>query len=159
MSAGPVPMTKRGHKLLVEELKKLKEIERPKVIEAIATAREYGDLSENAEYHVAKERQGFLEGRIQELSYKLGCAEIVDTSIVSVSVVSFGATVELEGHDEEETVTYQIVGEDEADIRQGYLSITSPLARSLLGKEREDEVSIQTPKGTRTFTLIDIKAV
>src|SRR6187200_3047775 len=129
-----IPMTPEGHSRLAVELKRLKTIERPAVIKAIAAARDHGDLSENAEYHAARERQGFIEGRVMELEDKIARAEVIDVSKLSGSVVKFGATVTLADEETDEEQTFQIVGEDEADISQGRLSVTSPLARALIGK-------------------------
>src|SRR5688572_1471007 len=142
------PMTPRGQGLLKEELKRLKEIERPAVIRAIEEARAHGDLSENAEYSAAKERQSFIEGRIREVEAKLAMANVIDPSRLSGKKVVFGATVTLEGEDGDKQ-TYTIVGEDEADIKSGRISITAPVARAIIGREVGDAVKVKTPKGMR----------
>jgi len=154
-----IPMTQRGYDQLQEELKHLKQTERYAVIKAIADARVHGDLSENAEYHAAKERQGFIEGRIIELEDKLSRAEIINISKLSGNQIKFGASVTLIDEDTEETNTYQIVGGDEADIRQGLLSITSPLARALIGKTVDDMVEVTTPNGSKAYSVIDVKFI
>ena len=152
-----VPITLRGAELLKAELHRLKTVERPAVIAAIAEARSHGDLSENAEYDAAKERQGFIEGRIAEVEGKLGNAQIIDPkSLDADGRVVFGATVELEDTDEGETVTYQIVGDDEADIRQNKISLNSPVARALIGKFGGDVVEVQTPGGRREYEILDV---
>ncbi len=151
-----VPMTKLGYERLEEELKKLKGSERPAVVKAIAEAREHGDLSENAEYHAARERQSFIEGRIQELEDKISRAEVIDASKLEGRTVKFGATVTLVDDDSEEEVNYQIVGEDEADIKAGLLSVTSPLARALIGKSVKDTVEVNTPKGGKSYEIVDV---
>ncbi|BCX16593.1 MAG: transcription elongation factor GreA [Geminicoccaceae bacterium] len=152
-----IPMTPEGHARLSAELKRLKTVERPAVIKAIAAAREHGDLSENAEYHAARERQGFIEGRVMELEDKLGRAEIIDISKLSGSKIMFGAKVRLVDEETDEEVTYQIVGPEEAEIAQGLLSINSPLAQALLGKEAGDSVEVATPRGTRYFEILEVK--
>lgn len=153
-----VPITLRGAELLKAELHRLKTVERPAVIAAIAEARSHGDLSENAEYDAAKERQGFIEGRIAEVEGKLGNAQIIDPkSLDADGRVVFGATVELEDTDEGETVTYQIVGDDEADIRQNKISLNSPVARALIGKFGGDVVEVQTPGGRREYEILDVR--
>lgn len=153
-----VPITLRGAELLKAELQRLKSIERPAVIAAIAEARSHGDLSENAEYDAAKERQGFIEGRIAEVEGKLGNAQIIDPkSLDADGRVVFGATVELEDTDEGQTVTYQIVGDDEADIKQFKISINSPVARALIGKFDGDVVEVQTPGGRREYEILDVR--
>ena len=152
-----VPMTKRGAELLKAELHELKTIQRPAVINAIAEARAQGDLSENAEYDAAKDRQGFIEGRIQEIEGKLSAAQIIDPSSVDAGGrVVFGATVELEATSTGEAVTYQIVGEDEADIKQGLINISSPIARALIGKEEGDEVQVQAPAGVKSYEIVAV---
>ena len=151
-----VPMTIKGHKALEEEFKHLKTVERPSIIKAIAEAREHGDLSENAEYHAARERQSFVEGRIQELEGKLGRAEVIDVSKLNGKTVMFGVTVMLIDDDTEEEVVFQIVGEDESNIKKGLLSITSPLARAMIGKKVEDSVEVSTPKGTKSYEILKI---
>jgi len=148
-----VPMTKQGYERLEEELKKLKNVERPAIVKAIGEAREHGDLSENAEYHAARERQSFVEGRILELEAKISRAEIIDVSTLSGKDIKFGATVELIDVDTEEKVVYQIVGEDEGDVKAGKLSITSPLARALINKAVGDTVEVSTPKGAKGYEI------
>lgn len=151
-----VPMTRRGFEKLEAEMTKLKSEERPEVIKAIAEARALGDLSENAEYHAAKERQGFIEGRIAELEGKISHAEIIETTSMSGSTVKFGATVTLIDEDTEEESTYQVVGADEADINTGLLSYTAPLAKALIGKEADDLIEVTTPNGSKEYSIIKI---
>jgi len=152
------PMTMRGAEALRAELKKLKTEARPNVIKAIAEARGHGDLSENAEYHAAREQQGFIEGRINEIEGKLGSAEIIDPSkLVNSGKVVFGAVVELDDQDVESRVVYQIVGEDEADIRAGRISITSPIARALVGKSEGDVVDVAAPGGIRSYEIVAVR--
>ena len=151
-----VPMTLDGFERLEEELKRLKTVERPEIIKAIATAREHGDLSENAEYHAAKERQSFNEGRISEIENKIANAEIIDVSKLSGEVVKFGAKIKLTDEDTDEDSSYQIVGEHEADINDGLLSITAPLARALIGKTVGDSVEVVTPKGSKGYEIIKV---
>ena len=152
------PMTARGAEALRAELKKLKTQDRPTVIKAIAEARGHGDLSENAEYHAAREQQGFIEGRIGEIEGKLANAEIIDpASLPKNGKVVFGAQVELEDQDNGERVTYQVVGEDEADIRAGRISVTSPIARALVGKSEGEVVEVTAPGGTRSYEIIAVK--
>lgn len=148
-----VPMTKFGFDRLEEELKNLKSVERPAVVKAIAEAREHGDLSENAEYTAARERQSFIEGRIQELEYKISHADVIDVAHLNGKDVKFGASVTLIDDDSEEEVVYQIVGEDEADIKAGLLSFTAPLARALIGKSVGDRVEVNTPKGGKSYEI------
>ena len=148
-------MTRRGFEALGAELKTLKSQERPAVIRAIAEAREHGDLSENAEYHAAREKQSFIEGRIKELEGLLGRAEVIDPARLSGSI-KFGATVTLVDEDTEEERTYQIVGEPEADIERGLLNIRSPLARALIGKEEGDSVEVRSPGGERSYEVVKI---
>jgi transcription elongation factor GreA len=153
-----VPLTVSGAEKLRAELHRLKTIERPAVIAAIAEARSHGDLSENAEYDAAKERQGFVEGRIQEVEGKLSNAQIIDPSLLDADGrCVFGATVEIEDQDSGEAVTYQIVGEDEADIKIGKLSVASPMARALIGKYAGDVAQVQAPGGMREFEIIDVR--
>ncbi|MFK8016664.1 MAG: transcription elongation factor GreA [Gammaproteobacteria bacterium] len=155
-----VPLTERGAKMLRDELKTLKSVERPEIIQAIAEARAHGDLKENAEYHAAKERQGFIEGRIKDLEGKLSNAQVIDvTQVEGGGKIIFGSTVELLDVDADKEVTYQIVGQDEADIKQGLLSITSPIARSLIGKSEEDEVVVKTPGGEVVYEVLSVKYV
>ncbi|CAO4835346.1 MAG: Transcription elongation factor GreA [Holosporales bacterium] len=148
-----VPMTQRGFDLLQEELSRLKNFDRPAVIKAISDAREHGDLSENAEYHAAKERQGFIEGRIAELEDRISRAEVIDVKSIKSHAVKFGATVTLLDEDSEEKIIYQIVGSDEADVKKGLLSVTSPLARALINKSAEEMVEVVTPNGGKAYTI------
>ena len=150
-----IPLTRAGHDALSEELKTLKSVERPAVIRAIAEAREHGDLSENAEYHAAREKQGFIEGRVKELEAILARADVIDTSRLS-GAVKFGARVTVIDEDTEEEKTFQIVGEPEADIERGLLNVKSPLARALIGKEEGDEVEVRTPGGDRAYEIVRI---
>ena len=153
-----IPITKRGAEKLKEELHKLKTVDRPWVINAIAEARAQGDLSENAEYEAAKDRQGLIEGRIAEVEGKLSAAQIIDPATVDAGGrVVFGATVTLEDEDSGQEVTYQIVGEDEADIKQGLLNISSPIARGLIGKEEGDSVAVQVPGGTKNYDIVKVE--
>ena len=140
-----IPMTAEGHAALQAELKVLKSVERPSIIAAISEARSHGDLSENAEYHAAKEKQSFIEGRISELDDKLARADIIDISKLGGKKIRFGATVTIIDVDSEETFTYKIVGEDEANVKEGKVSITSPLARAMIGKEEGDEAEVAAP--------------
>lgn len=151
-----IPMTLEGYNRLQEELKRLKTTERPNIIKAIAEARDHGDLSENAEYHAARERQGFIEGRIMELEDKIARTEVIDVSKLSGKVVKFGAKVTLADEDTDEEQTFQIVGEDEADVSQGRLSITSPLARALIGKGKGDSVEVSTPRGAKSYEVVKV---
>jgi transcription elongation factor GreA len=153
-----VPITLRGAEMLREELKRLKTVERPNVVAAIAEARSHGDLSENAEYDAAKERQGFIEGRIAEVEGKLGNAQIIDPSALDADGrVVFGATVEMEDIEGGQTVTYQIVGDDEADLKHGKISLNSPVARALIGKYAGDVAEVQTPGGKREYEILDVR--
>ncbi|HEY1992746.1 MAG TPA: transcription elongation factor GreA [Gammaproteobacteria bacterium] len=153
-----VPLTVRGAERLREELKRLKGVDRPKVIQAIAEARAHGDLKENAEYHAAREQQGFIEGRIQDIEGKLSNAEIIDVTQMNANgKVIFGATVLLADEDSGDEVTYQIVGEDEADIKAHRISINSPIARGLIGKEAGDVATIRTPAGEKQFEIVEVK--
>ena len=152
-----IPITKRGAEMLKEELHRLKTVERPAVIAAIAEARAQGDLSENADYDAAKDRQGFIEGRIQEIEGKLSVAQVIDPSAVDGGgKVVFGATVELEDEDSGDTVKYQIVGEDEADLKRGLINISSPIARALIGKEEGDTAEVQAPGGIRRYEVVAV---
>ena len=151
-----VPMTPEGAAKLREELIQLKSVERPAIIQAIAVAREHGDLSENAEYHAARERQSFVEGRVKELENKLARAEVIDPSKLAGDRVAFGATITLSNVDTGEEVKYRILGADEADLAKGSIGITSPLARSLLGQQVGDEVKVRMPGGERTYEVLDI---
>ena len=150
-----IPLTRAGHSALNDELKRLKSEERPAVIRAIAEAREHGDLSENAEYHAAREKQSFIEGRVKELEGILSLADVIDTSKLS-GTIKFGATVTLVDEDTEEEKTYQIVGEPEADLEQGRLNLKSPLARALIGKDEGDSVEVRTPGGERSYEILKI---
>lgn len=150
------PITPTGYERLVEELKHLKTVERPAIIEAIATARELGDLSENAEYHAAREKQAFAEGRIIELEDKMARAEIIDPAEFSGDVVRFGATVRVVDEDSDEEMEYQIVGEYEADLNAGRISLTSPFARALIGKKTGDSVEVKTPKGHKSLEILEV---
>ena len=151
-------ITRAGHTALNDELKTLKSVERPAVIQAIAEAREHGDLSENAEYHAAREKQGFIEGRVKELEAILGRAEVIDPAKLS-GTVKFGATVRLVDEDTDEERTYQIVGEPEADIQNGRLNVKSPLARALIGKDAGDSVEVRTPGGAKSYEILSIEYV
>jgi len=152
-----LPITLRGAEKLKEELHRLKTIERPAVINAIAEARAQGDLSENAEYDAAKDRQGFIEGRIQEIERKLSMAQVIDPSSVNAGgKVVFGATVELEDEATGDAVTYQIVGEDEADLKLGLINVSSPIARALIGKEEGDVAEVQAPGGVRRYEIVAV---
>ncbi len=152
-----IPMTKQGYEALNTELKTLKDVERPAVIKAIAEAREHGDLSENAEYHSAREKQSFIEGRIKEVEGMIGRADVIDPSKLSGPTVRFGATVQLVDEDTDEEKTYQIVGEAEADISNGKLNMNSPLARTLIGKDVGDSVEVVTPGGSRAYEILSVK--
>lgn len=153
-----VPMTVVGEQRLREELNQLKGVERPRVINAIAEAREHGDLKENAEYHAAREQQGFIEGRIQEIESKLSSAQVIDvTKMPKTGKVIFGVTVELINLDNDEEVRYQIVGEDEADIKAGKISVTSPIARALIGKEEGDVALVRTPGGEVEYEISSVE--
>ncbi len=152
-----IPMTPRGLALLKEELKRRKEVERPKIVKAIEEARAHGDLSENAEYSAAKEAQAFNEGRIKELEGTIALANVIDPGKLSGGKVVFGATVELTDGDSGEEVVYTIVGEHEADIKQGRISITAPVARALIGREAGDTVTVRTPRGTREYEIKEVK--
>lgn len=151
-------MTRGGFTALDEELKHLKSVERPAIIRAIAEAREHGDLSENAEYHSAREKQSFIEGRIKELEALLSLAEVIDPTKLS-GTIKFGATVTLADEDSDEQKTYQIVGEAEADIENGLLNLRSPLARALIGKDEGDSVEVRTPGGTRNYEILSIRFI
>jgi transcription elongation factor GreA len=150
------PITPEGAARLREELIHLKSVERPAIIQAIAVAREHGDLSENAEYHAARDRQSFIEGRIKQIVHNLALAEVIDPSKLAGDRVAFGATVKLANTDTGEEVTYRILGADESDLAKGTISITSPLARSLLGKEAGDEVKVRMPGGERTYEVLTV---
>ena len=152
-----LPITAAGHAKLEAELRNLKGNSRPQVIQAIATAREHGDLSENAEYHAAKEQQSLIEGRIAELEDKLGRSEIIDVAAITGGQIKFGATILLVDEDTDEETTYQIVGEDESDIESGLLSLKAPLARALMNKEQGDSVEVTTPGGSKAYEILDVK--
>jgi transcription elongation factor GreA len=153
-------MTVLGHELLREELRKLRSVDRPRVIEAIAEARAHGDLRENAEYHAAKDQQGFIEARIKEIEGKLSHLQVIDvTAIDAKGKVVFGATVQLLEEDTDQKLTYKIVGEDEADIKKNLISYTSPIARALIGKCKSDVVSFQAPSGEKTFKILAVKYI
>lgn len=154
-----VPLTKQGYERLNAELKELKEVARPGVIKAIAEAREHGDLSENAEYHAARERQSFIEGRVQELEGIISRADIIDPTKMSGPTVRFGATVEVADEDTDEEKRYQIVGEAEADLDNGRLNMRSPLARALIGKEEGDSVEVNTPGGGRSYEILTVQYI
>jgi transcription elongation factor GreA len=153
-----VPVTPRGYKAMNQELKQLKSVDRPAVIRAIAEAREHGDLSENAEYHAAREQQSHIEGRIKELEALISLADVIDVTKLSGSI-KFGATVELVDEDTDAGKTFQIVGEPEADIENGLLNIKSPIARALIGKEEGDSVEVRTPGGTRNYEILSVKFI
>ena len=150
-------MTAGGYQSLDDELKRLKSIERPSVIAAIAEARAHGDLSENAEYHAAKERQGWIEGRIAEIEDKISRAQVIDVSKLSGAQVKFGATVTVVDEDTEEEGRYQLVGEHEADVKEGKVSITSPIARAMIGKEQGDVVEVNTPGGVKAYEILKVE--
>lgn len=152
-----IPMTADGFRRLEEELRTLKTVERPAVIRAIAEARAHGDLSENAEYHAAKEKQGFIEARVAEIEDKLSRADVIDVSKLSGKDVKFGATVTIADEDTDEELTYQIVGADESDIKQNRLSISSPLARALIGKKQGDSVEVAAPGGSKAYEIVKVK--
>jgi len=154
-----VPMTAGGFARLEEELRYLKSTARPEVIRAIAEAREHGDLSENAEYHAARERQSFIEGRVMELEDKIARAEVIDVASLNGSTVKFGATVTLVDEDTEAETAYQLVGEMEADVKEGRLSITAPLARALIGKEVGDSVEVMTPAGSKAYEILKVQYI
>ena len=152
-----IPMTPEGYARLEGELKHLKAVERPAVIKAISEARDHGDLSENAEYHAARERQSFIEGRVAELEDKIARAEIIDVTKLSGKVIKFGAKVTLADEDSGDETTYQIVGAEEADVEKGRLSVTSPLARALIGKQTGDSVEVTTPRGSKAYEIIKVR--
>ncbi len=155
-----IPITTRGAEKLKEELQRLKTVDRPGVIAAIAEARSHGDLSENAEYDAAKDRQGFIEGRIQEVESKLSAAQIIDPlQLDAGGKVVFGATVDLEDEDSGDKVTYQIVGEDEADLKHGRVNVSSPIARALIGKEEGDTAVVFAPGGERRYEIVSVRYI
>lgn len=153
-----IPLTRNGHVALNDELKRLKTVDRPEIIRAIAEAREHGDLSENAEYHSAREKQSFIEGRIKEIEGILSLADVIDPGRLSGSI-KFGATVEIVDEDTDEEKTYQIVGEAEADIEGGKLNVRSPLARALIGKDVGDSVEVRTPGGVKSYEVLEIRYI
>ncbi len=157
MATEKIPMTAEGSVRLQEELKHLKTVERPKIIQAISEARKHGDLSENAEYHAARERQGFIEGRVADLESKLSRAEVIEVSKLDGDKVKFGATVKLFEEDSGKECTYQIVGVDEADIEKGLISISSPLSRALMTKEVGDVVEVSTPSGIHSYEILNVE--
>ncbi|MEM6513676.1 MAG: transcription elongation factor GreA [Pseudomonadota bacterium] len=153
-----VPVTVRGHEMMTEELKRLKSVDRPAVIQAIAEAREHGDLKENAEYHAAREQQGFIEGRIKELEGKLSNVQVIDvTEMKATGKVIFGSTVELLDVENDSEIVYKIVGEDEADLKAGMISFTSPIARALIGKSEEDAITFKAPGGEKEYEIIGVR--
>ena len=155
-----VPLTKRGERLLRDELQELKHVQRPKVIQAIAEAREHGDLKENAEYHAAREQQGFIEGRLKDIEAKLSNAQVIDvTTLDAKGKVVFGSTVTLLDIDSDEKITYQIVGDDESDLKSGRISFGSPVARALIGKAEGDEVGVETPGGVKEYEILEVAYV
>jgi transcription elongation factor GreA len=156
MASEKVPMTVLGKKLLDEELKHLMTVERPTVIKAIEVARSHGDLSENADYSAAKERQSFIEGRIQEINAKIAMAQVIDTKAIQSDKVVFGAIVKLFDTGNDEEITYQIVGVDEADVKNGKIGVSSPVARALIGKQVGDEVTVNAPKGNFIYEILEI---
>lgn len=151
------PVTKHGYETLSSELKNLKSVQRPAVIEAIAVAREHGDLKENAEYHAAREQQSFVEGRIQELEAVISKAQVIDPSSFTGKSIKFGATVTIADEDTDEEATYQIVGDYEADSEKGKISVSAPLARGLIGKSEGDSVKIRTPKGQKSYEVVEVQ--
>ena len=153
-----IPITKSGFEALKEQVRHLKVVERPQVIRAIEEARAHGDLTENAEYEAAKDRQAFLERQISDLEHKIVCADVIDPTTVNTDSVVFGCTVVLENLDTEEEVQYQLVGPDESDVGQGRISVSSPLGRAMIGKKAGDEILVQAPGGKRQYELIDIRA-
>jgi len=157
MAGNQIPMTKAGAEAIKRELKRLKTVERPKNVQEISTARDHGDLRENAEYHAAKEKQGFIEGRSREIEAVLAQAEVIDPGKLSGTRVVFGATVKLTDTDSGDDITYTIVGDYEGDIKHGRIAISAPLARAMIGKEQGDTVTIRTAKGTREYQITTVK--
>ncbi len=151
-----VPMTEAGHAAMMDEIKHLKSVERPRIIKAIEEARSHGDLSENAEYHAAKEQQGWTEARVAELEDKISRAEVIDVSKLSGDTVKFGAKVTLIDEDTDEKAAYQIVGEFEADVKQGKISVASPIARAIIGKKKGDSVEVSTPGGGKSYEIVNV---
>jgi transcription elongation factor GreA len=156
MSLQKFPMTSKGFDRLREELDHLKKVERPAVIKAISEARDHGDLSENAEYHAARERQSFIEGRVNELEFKISCADVIEIGSLTGNRVVFGATVKLVDEDTDEEIIYQIVGEEESSIKDGLLSCNAPIARAMIGKEIGDTFEVSTPKGTKYYEILKV---
>lgn len=156
MSVDKVPMTAAGYAALADEVKRLKTVERPRIIKAIAEAREHGDLSENAEYHAAKEQQSLNEAKVADLEDKLSRADVIDVSKLSGDTVKFGATVKIVDEDTDEELSYQIVGDIEADVKQGRIAISSPIARALIGKRVGDSVEVVTPKGGKAYEILEV---
>lgn len=154
-----MPITRSGLTRMEDELRNLKSVERPNVIKAIAEARAHGDLSENAEYHAARERQSFIEGRVKELEANISRADVIEVAEMSGDTVKFGATVEVVDEETDEESTYQIVGEYEANLEAGLISVTAPIARALIGKTAGDSVEVNTPKGTRYYEILSVKFV
>ena len=154
-----IPMTLLGFQKIQEEIRRLKNVERRQVVEAIASAREYGDLSENAEYHAAKDRQGMIEARLADLEDKLSRAEVVDTSKIKSDVVQFGATVCVVDEETGVKSTFQIVGSDEADVKLGLIPITSPIARALIGRKKDEVIEVNVPSGMKVYNILDIKYI
>ena len=152
-----IPMTQEGYARLETRLKELKSVERPAIIKQIAEAREHGDISENAEYHAARERQSMIEGQILEIEDKIARAEVIDVSQISGKTIKFGARVTLADEDTDEETTYRIVGQEEADVEHGLLSVTSPLARALIGKQTGDSVEVVTPKGSKAYEIVKVR--
>ncbi|HKG74877.1 MAG TPA: transcription elongation factor GreA [Aestuariivirgaceae bacterium] len=152
-----VPMTASGHQAMLDEIKHLKAVERPRIIKAITEARAHGDLSENAEYHAAKDQQGWIEARVAELEDKVSRAEVIDVTKLSGDTVKFGAVVTLVDEDSEEQSVYQIVGEFEADVKKGKISVTSPIARAIIGKKKGDSVEVMTPGGGKSYEIVKIR--
>ncbi len=152
-----IPITRKGYENLKKELERLKRVERPENIKAIEEARAHGDLSENAEFHAAKERQSFIEGRIQELGYKLGHADVIDTDQLPKDRIVFGSRVLLENVDTGESIEYQLVGPDESDVKKGRISVTSPIGKALIGKKAFDEMSVHVPSGKRNYEIVEIR--
>ena len=152
-----VPMTSNGHQAMLDEIKHLKSVERPRIIKLITEARQHGDLSENAEYHAAKDQQGWIEARVAELEDKVSRAEVIDVTKLSGDTVKFGAFVTLVDEDSDEESVYQIVGEFEADVKKGKISVTSPIARAIIGKRKGDSVEVMTPGGGKSYEIVRIK--
>jgi transcription elongation factor GreA len=152
-----VPMTANGHQAMLDEIKHLKSVERPRIIKLITEARQHGDLSENAEYHAAKDQQGWIEARVAELEDKVSRAEVIDVTKLSGDTVKFGAFVTLVDEDSDEESVYQIVGEFEADVKKGKISVTSPIARAIIGKRKGDSVEVMTPGGGKSYEIVRIK--